>query len=181
MFHFHQPGERVLCLVTAGNLSVTQALVSILTEQNKDPESPNLLNAANMVEAAQRVGDALRQIYAREGEHFKAHNVAFAASFIFGGQIKGEAPRLFRIYEAGNFIEACNDTPYFQIGETKYGKPILDRLITPETKAAGSGQVRPDFLRFHHALEHLRRPAHRLFLLSPRLPGRQLSPPPGGE
>jgi len=133
MFRFRVDGERVMCLVTAGNLSITQAMVSKLAEDNKRSDSPNLLNAANMFEAAQCIGDAMRVIYDREGEHLKKHNVTFTSSFIFGGQIKGEAPRLFRIYEAGNFIEAGDDTPYFQIGETKYGKPILDRVIAPET------------------------------------------------
>lgn len=133
MFRFRVDGERVMCLVTAGNLSITQAMVSKLAEDNKNADVPNLLNAPNMFEGAQRIGDAMRAIYDREGEHLKKHNVTFTSSFIFGGQIKGEAPRLFRIYEAGNFIEAGDDTTYFQIGETKYGKPILDRIIGPET------------------------------------------------
>jgi len=133
MFRFRVDGERVMCLVTAGNLSITQAMVSKLVEDNKNAEAPNLLNAANMFEAAQRVGDAMRAIYDREGAYLKKHNVTFTSSFILGGQIKGEAPRLFRIYEAGNFIEAGDDTTYFQIGETKYGKPILDRVVGPET------------------------------------------------
>ena len=123
MFHFEVPGEHIMCLVTAGNLSITQAVVSTLGARNEDPESANLGNAATMVEAAPRLAMP----------YLKTHGVAFAASMIFAGQVKGEAPRLFRVYEAGNFIEACGDTPYFQIGETKYGKPIRDRLIPPRT------------------------------------------------
>lgn len=136
MHSFSQPGERVLCLMSAGNLSVTQAVVSLLEERLETADTINLHNVPNLFEAARLIGDALREIYDREGSHFERHGVAYSAEALFGGQIKGQRPRLFRLYSAGNFIEACEDTPYFQIGENKYGKPILDRVITPETGLA---------------------------------------------
>lgn len=134
MFSFERPGERCMTLVTAGNLSLTQSMVSLLEERLGDQESgASLYGAATMFDAARLVGDALRSVYERDIEHLKRHGVNGGADAIFGGQIGGERPRLFRIYEAGNFIEASSDTPYFQIGENKYGKPILDRVITPQT------------------------------------------------
>ena len=136
MHSFSQAGDRVLCLMSAGNLSVTQAVVSLLEERLEEADTANLHNAPNLFEAARLIGDALREVYDREGSHFERHGVAYSAEALFGGQIKGERPRLFRLYSAGNFIEACLDTPYFQIGENKYGKPILDRVITPKTGLA---------------------------------------------
>ncbi len=136
MHSFSQPGERVLCLMSAGNLSVTQAVVSLLEERLETADAANLHNAPSLFEAARLIGDALRDVYDREGSHFERHGVAYSAEALFGGQIKGQPPRLFRLYSAGNFIEACRDTPYFQIGEIKYGKPILDRIITPQTGLA---------------------------------------------
>jgi len=133
MFHFERPGERTMCLVTAGNLSVTQAAVGYLNERLAQDDIPTLLNAPNLFEAARVVGDTLREVYDRDREHLEGHGVAFTAEAIFGGQIGDAPPRLFRIYGAGNFIEASAETAYFQIGETKYGKPILDRIIRPDT------------------------------------------------
>jgi putative proteasome-type protease len=133
---FDQPGKCIMVLLSAGNLAISQALTSILREHN-DLESPQSLFAApNMFEATLRVGDALREVHRRDAESLKEHNIDFNASFIFGGQIGTEPPRLFCIYAAGNFIEATGDTPYFQIGESKYGKPILDRVITRSTSLA---------------------------------------------
>nr|5LOY_A Chain A, Designed Anbu Protein [synthetic construct]5LOY_B Chain B, Designed Anbu Protein [synthetic construct]5LOY_C Chain C, Designed Anbu Protein [synthetic construct]5LOY_D Chain D, Designed Anbu Protein [synthetic construct] len=132
MHVFEVPGERVIVLLTAGNLATTQAVISLLEERLKDPEE-RLLTAPSMFEAARLVGEALREVQARDAPALEADGVDFNASFILGGQIAGEPPRLFLIYPAGNFIEATPDTPFFQIGETKYGKPILDRVITPDT------------------------------------------------
>jgi len=127
-----QPGERVLVLQTAGNLAITQAVSSILRE-NFDPSTeaskPNLLNVPNLFEAAQCVGAALREVHNRDAGCLKDFGVEFNATFILGGQIRGEQPRLFSIYSAGNFIEATPETTYFQIGESKYGKPIIDRVL----------------------------------------------------
>jgi putative proteasome-type protease len=134
-----QPGERVLVLQGAGNLAITQAVVTLLRERvdaargdkmHEPSESPpHLLQAGNMFEAARLVGDALREVHRRDASALQEFSVEFNASLILGGQIRGEPPRLFSIYAAGNFIEATPDTTYFQIGESKYGKPILDRVI----------------------------------------------------
>jgi putative proteasome-type protease len=127
---FERPDDRVLVLMTSGNLAISQAVVSILRENINTDANANLMNAANMFHAARVVGDAVRQVHKRDAEALKDSGVEFNVSLILGGQIKGEAPRLFNIYAAGNFVETTADTSYFQIGESKYGKPILDRVIT---------------------------------------------------
>ncbi len=122
--------ERALVLLTAGNLSVSQSVISILNErvaQEKDADT-SLLTATSMFRAARLVGDAVREIRKIDGPSLEASRAGFGASFILGGQIKGERPRTFQIYGEGNFIEATDDTPFLQIGEHKYGKPILDRV-----------------------------------------------------
>lgn len=134
MTRFERPGERCLVLMSAGNLAITQALVSTLKEAELAVDGrASLLSAANMFEAARHVGDMLREVYRRDSEMLSAFGIDFNASLILGGQIAGEAPRLFSIYAAGNFIEASRETPYFQIGESKYGKPILDRVLRWDT------------------------------------------------
>src|SRR5271170_3897441 len=135
MATFRRPGERVLVLMSAGNLGITQAVVNLLLEA-PDSEQPRILGAANMFNAARVVGDALREIHERDAEDLKEHGHEFNGTFILGGQILGEEPRLFHIYSAGNFIESSIDTPYFQIGESKYGKPIIDRVITRSSSLA---------------------------------------------
>jgi putative proteasome-type protease len=130
MTPFTQAADRVLVLMSAGNLAITQAVLNLL-ETPEHPERPTpFLSASNMFNAARVVGDALRDIHERDAEDLKQHGHEFNGTFILGGQIKGEEPRLFHIYSAGNFIESSIDTPYFQIGESKYGKPIIDRVIT---------------------------------------------------
>jgi len=132
---FERAGERVLVLQTSGNLAVTQGVVNLLVQRldGPDPDDdtpvPNLYECTSMVEAARCVGDALRDIHRRDGEALQQQGVEFNPSLILGGQIKGGPPRLFMLYAAGNFIESTADTPYFQIGELKYGKPIIDRVI----------------------------------------------------
>lgn len=126
---FERPGERVLVLLSAGNLAISQAVVSLLQERLSQ-ESENLLTLPNLFEAARHVGECVREIYRRDAEALKAFFLDFNASLILGGQIGNERPRLFNIYAAGNFVEATPDTPYFQIGESKYGKPILDRIFS---------------------------------------------------
>jgi putative proteasome-type protease len=129
MHTFEVPGERVMVLLTAGNLAVSQSVASGLRVQMQSQGEKSLASAPNMFSAAKLVGDAVRKVYERDAESLKDFNIEFNANMIFGGQIKGEAPRLFNLYSAGNFIEATDETPYFQIGESKYGKPILDRVI----------------------------------------------------
>jgi putative proteasome-type protease len=131
---FERPGDRVLVLVSSGNLAGTQAVVSMLKQQgDAKGAGPNLWTVRTMFDFARLVSDAMRGIEVRDGKYLESSNLKFDASFIVGGQIKGEPPRLFRIYAEGNFIEAGADTPFFQTGEAKYGKPIIDRVITPAT------------------------------------------------
>ena len=125
---FTQSGERVLVLLSAGNLALTQAVVSLLYER-QGREGESLLTVPNLFEAARHVGDCLREVHKRDVDAFNAFNIDFNASFLLGGQIRSERMRLFNLYAAGNFVESTPDTPYFQIGESKYGKPILDRVF----------------------------------------------------
>lgn len=129
---FEQPGERVLVLLAAGNLALTQAVTHLLAAP-ADPDKPTLYNATNMAEAARIVGDAVREVHKRDALSLAEFSVDFNCSFILGGQIGTQSPRLFMIYAAGNFVESTRVSPYFQIGESKYGKPIIDRVITPAT------------------------------------------------
>ena len=130
---FERAGDRVIVLLSSGNLAGTQAVISVLKQRNAKDDVPNLWSAESMFDAAMLVSDAMRDVDRRDGQHLAASAISFNASFILGGQITGEPPRLFRIYTQGNFIEACLETPYFQTGETKYGKPIIDRVITRST------------------------------------------------
>lgn len=134
MFSFDKPGERFFTLVTAGNLSLTQGVVSLVTEwlNNENPEQ-DLYAVTSMFGAARVVGNALREVHQVDAGYLQQQEVDFTASFILAGQLKGGQLRLFMIYDAGNFIEAMGDTIYFQIGEVKYGKPILDRIIQHDT------------------------------------------------
>jgi putative proteasome-type protease len=130
---FERAGDRVIVLLSSGNLGGTQAVISMLKQRNARDEAPNLWSAESMFDAALRVSDAMREVDQRDSQYLAAGNVRFNASFILGGQIAGEPLRLFRLYTPGNFIEASLETPYFQTGETKYGKPIIDRVITRST------------------------------------------------
>lgn len=134
---FQRPGNRVVVLLSSGNLAGTQAVISILTQRCADGDAvTNLLGAKTMFDVARLVSDAMREVDNRDAEYLKANDVGFNASFIVGGQIDGEPMRLFRIYAEGNFIEAGLDALFFQTGETKYGKPILDRVLTRDTSLA---------------------------------------------
>jgi putative proteasome-type protease len=133
---YTEPGERIMALASAGNLSLSQAVRSILTEgvQNHETgEIETLMNAPTMFQAAQRIGRVVRTIQGAEGKALAAAEVDHDVAFLFAGQIKGGRLRLFMIYSAGNFIECTIDTPYLQIGEHKYGKPVLDRAISFDT------------------------------------------------
>ncbi|MGZ8237114.1 MAG: peptidase [Methylobacter sp.] len=130
---FERASDRVIVLLSSGNLAGTQAVINVLKQRNAKDGVPNLWSAETMFDAAMLVSDAMRDVDRRDGQHLAASAISFNASFIFGGQIAGEPPRLFRIYTQGNFIEASLETPYFQTGETKYGKPIIDRVITRST------------------------------------------------
>jgi putative proteasome-type protease len=129
-----QEGERVLVLMSAGNLAITQAVVAVLERNIRAEEAKHsLLLAESFYDCAVLIGQAVREVHARDAKALKENGVDFNVSLILGGQIKGEPPRLFLVYAAGNFIEATPETPYFQIGESKYGKPVIDRVIKPGT------------------------------------------------
>ena len=131
---FERLGDRVIVLLSSGNLAGTQAIISVLKQRGESKEgTPNLWTARTMFDVAVLVSDATRDVEHRDGMHLKGSDLAFNASFIFGGQIKGEPMRLFRTYAESNFIEAEVDTPFLQTGATKYGKPIIDWVITPST------------------------------------------------
>ncbi|QBC31695.1 MULTISPECIES: proteasome-type protease [Pandoraea] len=130
MLVFERADERVLVLLSAGNLALTQAVRQQLVEA-RDTET--LWNAKSMTDVARVVGQAIRDVHTRDAKALEAFGVDFNCSFLLGGQIAGAPSRLYQLYSAGNFIEASSVNPYFQIGESKYGKPIIDRLVTPAT------------------------------------------------
>ena len=140
MIVYERPGDRFMVLLSAGNLSISQSVREILqVEQLKDSDDAEpitIWNARSMFDAARVLGAAVRRVHARDAASLKHAGVEFNVSLIFGGQIRGEGLRLYQVYSAGNFIEATPETPYFQIGESKYGKPVLDRVITPDTPLA---------------------------------------------
>jgi putative proteasome-type protease len=135
---FERAGDRVLVLLSSGNLAGTQAVISVLRQRGDDAQIANIWNAKTLFDVAMLVSDAMREIDRRDGPHLESPG--FNASFILGGQIRGESARLFRLYSEGNFIEAGADTLFFQTGETKYGKPILDRVIKPSTTLADAAK-----------------------------------------
>jgi putative proteasome-type protease len=130
---FERPGERVVVLLSSGNLAGTQTVISMLRQRNASAGCANLWSAGSMLDVVLCISDVMRAVEARDAKRLAESDVAFNASLIVGGQLKGEAMRLFRIYAEGNFIEASEDTPFLQTGEAKYGKPIIDRVITPST------------------------------------------------
>ena len=137
MMVYEKPGDRLMVMLSAGNLSISQTVREILQverlEQGEGQEPLTIWNAPSMFDAVRVLGSAVRRVYEQDGAALKTSGIEFNTSMIFGGQIRGEAMRLFLVYSAGNFIEATRETPFFQIGESKYGKPILDRMLTPGT------------------------------------------------
>lgn len=127
---FERPGERVIVLQMAGNLSVGQSVINLLHDDiAAAADGKHLLNCTNFFEIAGLVGSTIRRVYDRDAESLQKFGIEFNPAITVGGQIRGESPRLFNIYAPGNFIEATPETTYFQIGESKYGKPIIDRVI----------------------------------------------------
>jgi putative proteasome-type protease len=131
---FERKGDRVIVLLSSGNLAGTQAVISVLMQRGEmDDRQRSLWTARTMFDAVTCVSEATRAVESRDGKYLEASDISFNASFVVGGQILGEPMRLFRTYAEGNFIEASEHTPYIQTGESKYGKPILDRVITRAT------------------------------------------------
>lgn len=133
MRSFVNPRERMITILSSGNLSITQNAINLLEQQGRHSERRNIWNVESMFDVAQLLGECLRSVREHDGAFLAQSNVDASANFIVGGQIRGEHMRLCLVYAEGNFIEAGDETPYFQIGETKYGKPILDRVIKPDT------------------------------------------------
>lgn len=133
LFDFSLPGDRVIIICTSGNLSITQAVISSLKKDIKTQQETNLHSLSTMYDIARYIGNKLRAIQEQDKQWLQQDGVDWQSSLLLGGQIKGENPELYLIYSQGNFIHATPSTPFFQIGETKYGKPILDRILSYET------------------------------------------------
>jgi len=137
MMIYERADDRFMVMLSAGNLSISQSVREILQVEKIDrgphEEPLTIWNATSMFDATRVLGSALRRVYDQDGPSLRASGIDFNTSMIFGGQIKGEAMRMFLVYSAGNFIEATRETCFFQVGESKYGKPILDRVLTPAT------------------------------------------------
>ncbi len=137
MIVYEKTGDRFMALLSAGNLSISQSVREMLQVEklveNEHDEPLTIWNAKSMFDATRVLGSAIRRVHERDADALHAGGVDFNVSMIFGGQIAGEGMRLFQVYSPGNFIEATDETPYFQIGESKYGKPVLDRVVTPDT------------------------------------------------
>lgn len=136
MFHWETKGERSITIMTAGNLATTQAVVSLLNERALPAEergAPSILEASSMYQVVKLIGETLREVIRDQaGDEGQQSEAQFSATLIVGGEIKGGEPRLFLVYPEGNFVEAGEETPFFQIGETKYGKPIIVRAFEPD-------------------------------------------------
>jgi putative proteasome-type protease len=134
---FEKRDDRVMVLLSSGNLAITQGVLNLIERRSRASDGEeNLWSISSMYDAATLVGDALREMQRRDGPWLAQNNIDYSATLLFGGQIRGERPRLFNIYSQGNFIEATPDNLYFQVGESKYGKPVIDRVVTPGTPMA---------------------------------------------
>jgi len=131
---FARDGDRVIVMLSSGNLSLTQNAISVLEQRIRAGDDHlHLMNAPSMFDVARVLGDSLREVKNRDGPYLLQNNIEASANFIVGGQVRGEHPRLFHVYGEGNFIEATSETCYFQIGESKYGKPVIDRVVNRGT------------------------------------------------
>jgi len=131
---YERPADRVIVILSSGNLSVTQNALTLFEQQTKRGEgAANVWSAPSMFDVATLLGDCLREVKRRDAAYLTQNNIDANANFVIGGQVKGEGQRLFMLYQEGNFIEATPETPFFQVGETKYGKPIIDRVVKRST------------------------------------------------
>ena len=159
---FARPHERVVVMLSSGNLSLTQNAVNVLELRNREGDAaPNVMNAKSMFDVARMLGDAVREVRVCDAGYLEQHNIDASANFIVGGQIDGETRQLFHVYGEGNFIEATSETCYFQIGESKDGKPVIDRVISRGHVAGRRHQVHAGVVRLDDALQHLGGPADR--------------------
>ena len=133
LFDFSQPGERVIFLCVSGNLSITQAIINAIEHDLNQHEEANIHNRPSMYDVARYIGGKIRTIQTQECPWLEKDRIDCKCTLLLGGQISGQEPQLYMLYTQGNFIQATPETPFLQIGETKYGKPILDRTITFET------------------------------------------------
>jgi putative proteasome-type protease len=140
LFDFSRPGDRVLVLCTAGNLAVTQALLTLVRRDIKAEAAVNLHNLTTMYDVARYVGDRVRSLQEKDRPWLEKDNIDFKCTFLLGGQLQGEDPALYMIYSQGNFIQSLPETPFLQIGEAKYGKPILDRILNFETPVSDAAK-----------------------------------------
>jgi putative proteasome-type protease len=143
MVVYERPGDRFMVLLSSGNLSISQSVREILQVErvgNHGSEATTIWNATSMFDAARVLGSAVRHVYEQDGPALRAAGIDYGCTLIFGGQINGEAQRLFLVYSTGNFIEATAETCFFQIGESKYGKPVLDRMLVPGTPLADAAK-----------------------------------------
>ena len=129
---FEVPNERVMTVMTSGNLSISQSVLQIISEQSTT-DGRTIWAARTMFEAAEVISEAIRKVYSQDAAALSTFGINFDIGIIFGGQIRGEKCRLFQFYSPGNFIESHSENPYFQIGEAKYGKPIIDRVVNTAT------------------------------------------------
>ena len=139
MVVYERPGDRFMVLLSSGNLSISQSVREMLQAEQIDDDAggkTTIWNATSMFDVARVLGHTLRRVYEHDGPALRAAGIDYGCTLIFGGQIEGEAMRLFLVYSTGNFIEATAETCYFQIGEAKYGKPVLDRMLVPSTPLA---------------------------------------------
>ncbi|MEE2525538.1 proteasome-type protease [Hyphobacterium sp. HN65] len=143
LFTWSLPGERAIVLQTAGNLATTQAVVSLLNERMKAPgdRNPSILEAPTMFQVARLVGNTLKEVVQSQSDQGPDADSTFGATIIVGGQIAGSDPRLFLVYPEGNFIESSDENPFFQIGEAKYGRPILLRGYDPAMSFADAAKL----------------------------------------
>ena len=137
MHRFGESGDRLIVILSAGNLSITQSTINLLERaaagEGQEEAPATVTSATSMSQVAELVGEALREVKRRDGPALERSRISSSGSFLVGGQIRGERQRLFQVYDQGNFIEATAETPYFQIGESKYGRPILDRIVRSST------------------------------------------------